>query len=101
MYDFSVSFSVAYLAVRRQAWLMRSLSSVFLWERSLGLGVCPVSKMPSEHSEFGNKCQLAVVEESVLILLMIAKTCSLLCAFGSFALAICLKCQLHVLLSSS
>jgi len=80
---------------------MRYLSSEFLWEHSLKLGVCPVSKLPSERSVFGNKCQLAVVKECVLILLMIAKTCSPLCAFGSFALAICLKCQLHVLLSSS
>lgn len=80
---------------------MRYLNSAFLWEHSLRLGVCPVSKLPGEHSVFGNKCQLAVVKECMLILLVIAKTCSLLCAFGSFALAICLKCQLRVLLSSS
>lgn len=79
---------------------MRYLSSAFLWEHSLRVGVCPVSELPSEYSLFGNKRQLAVVKECMLILLVIAKTCSLLCAFGSFALAVRLACQLHVLLSS-
>lgn len=102
MYPFSVSFSLSHLAVSWETGMVNEVSQhrVFMGAQ-LRLGVCPVSKLPSEHSVFGNKCQLAVVKECMLILLMIAKTCSLLCAFGSFALAICLKCQLHVLLSSS